>query len=386
MPQSIQLNLAGPFPPKGAGEALKERMVGFLQSEEAAPGERFLTETEVVARSGLSRSTVRRAMDDLQREGWVERQVGRGTFVGPRAEFRQPSAGVQTKSRSRATGMRIGVFVGWQGSPVSDWYSPSVLRGIEAALEGTSASVDLLNASGESPDRLRERLEESPPDVLVCLAGNLKQILVIRDAQRLGIPIICTGSGQPELGLIRVTEDNPLAVHQAYDHLIEHGHERIGLVLPMQAHNFVFDRLHAFRERRDQHNRFIASDVLWLNPRVESKNLVEEANRVLEYVDTFGYTAVISGSAETSRILGYTACHLDLSIPEQLSMVSFDQSPEMATWMGLPAPTMVAIPLDKIGREIARCAKQLRDKQPVESALIPCELVPGETVADLNQP
>jgi GntR family transcriptional regulator len=51
------------------------------------PGDRLPSEPELQRELGVSRGTVRKALDDLQREGAVTRSSGRGTFV---AERRMP--------------------------------------------------------------------------------------------------------------------------------------------------------------------------------------------------------------------------------------------------------------------------------------------------------
>lgn len=48
---------------------------------EWGPGIRLPTERELAERFDVARNTVRRALDDLEQEGLVTREVGRGTFV-----------------------------------------------------------------------------------------------------------------------------------------------------------------------------------------------------------------------------------------------------------------------------------------------------------------
>lgn len=45
------------------------------------PGERIPTEPELCRLFGVSRITIRKAIDELSSEGWLVRQQGRGTFV-----------------------------------------------------------------------------------------------------------------------------------------------------------------------------------------------------------------------------------------------------------------------------------------------------------------
>ena len=57
--------------------AIRER----IQTGEYAPGQLIPAESELISNHGVSRITVRAAVDLLVQEGWVVRQRGRGTFV-----------------------------------------------------------------------------------------------------------------------------------------------------------------------------------------------------------------------------------------------------------------------------------------------------------------
>ena len=51
----------------------------------AAPGARLPTERQLADELGVSRAAVRLALSYLETEGWVSREVGRGTFLRPAA-------------------------------------------------------------------------------------------------------------------------------------------------------------------------------------------------------------------------------------------------------------------------------------------------------------
>jgi GntR family transcriptional regulator len=60
---------------------LKQSLLGMIEAQKLPSGSRLPSEEELVASSGLSRSTVRQALNDLASEGRIRRIHGKGTFV-----------------------------------------------------------------------------------------------------------------------------------------------------------------------------------------------------------------------------------------------------------------------------------------------------------------
>lgn len=60
-------------------QQVKAHVIALIQR--LHPGDRLPSVRQLVADAGVSHNTVVRAMDDLQREGWVDLEVGRGAFV-----------------------------------------------------------------------------------------------------------------------------------------------------------------------------------------------------------------------------------------------------------------------------------------------------------------
>jgi GntR family transcriptional regulator len=67
---------------------LSEMLLGQIKDKSLLPGDPFPTEEQLVQTSGVSRITVRKALSELEKKGYIERKHGRGTFVAP-SSFRQ---------------------------------------------------------------------------------------------------------------------------------------------------------------------------------------------------------------------------------------------------------------------------------------------------------
>ena len=74
--------------PPGKGLPIYRRLLAGLRAEidrgELRPGDLLPPETEIARRHGISRHTVRQAIVELAREGWLKRERGRGTYVQAR--------------------------------------------------------------------------------------------------------------------------------------------------------------------------------------------------------------------------------------------------------------------------------------------------------------
>src|SRR5688572_31007870 len=77
--------ISTPLPSRGSAAALRAQLLDHLMRSRPSVGEKFFSDHELARLSQLSRPTVRRALDDLERDGWIERRPGVGTFIGPRA-------------------------------------------------------------------------------------------------------------------------------------------------------------------------------------------------------------------------------------------------------------------------------------------------------------
>lgn len=116
---------------------------GFLQAGRFAPGDRLPPERELMVKLGLTRTTLRKALDRLEHEGRIWRHVGKGTFIA-----------------SQSGGTRISRL-----SELSAQVSPVDMMRARLSLEPAIAREAAVGASQEAVKKVlaaRERAFEAP--------------------------------------------------------------------------------------------------------------------------------------------------------------------------------------------------------------------------------
>ena len=63
-------------------QQIKEYIKKTINEKQLKAGDRFFSENELADKFGISRHTVRQAIGELVRDGWLYRIHGKGTFVG----------------------------------------------------------------------------------------------------------------------------------------------------------------------------------------------------------------------------------------------------------------------------------------------------------------
>jgi len=79
---------------------LRDAILDKLHSGQWRAGDRLPTERELSDQHGVSRTTVRKALQDLKQQGLIEQTVGSGTYVAEHAGLRLGQRAVQDSSQT----------------------------------------------------------------------------------------------------------------------------------------------------------------------------------------------------------------------------------------------------------------------------------------------
>jgi len=374
-----KLTLKGPFPPRKASLKLRDDLLGYLRDQRPAVGSPFFSDSQLVNLSGLSRKAVRKAMDSLQREGWIERQTGKGSFVGVRASVAQSPQAPSNHAGNGRTLVRLAVLVYCMDGTTPNWYAQEILSGLDQMALEHGISVELLGNYTTEVAMLSRRLQQSRPDALVVMPATTRHAFWIAEAERMGIPCLLTGTRFIDLHLPTVCEDDIQGAALAVKHLAQKGHRRIGLLQRPDTDPWTFRRHEGYLQGLAQCG--IEPDerlTCWLSDEINPAN----TTKLKIFLDKQKPTALLLTSAWLAHHLHVLIESAGLRIPQDLSLISFDQFfDEYQQSLGL-RPTIIELPLRQFGHHLAAMARQIVERKTLAQVTsLPCTLVEGESVA-----
>ncbi len=209
-----------------SSQQLKTELLALIQS--SAPQTRLPTERALAERYNLSRSTVNKVVVELEKEGYVQRRVGRGTFVIPR-----DSRVHLTDDGCRKRGAIVVAF--------PDFYSYTLWRQLHRLEEeALRHNVQLVNVKIRPGSTLQSLLAliAGQENLLGCIITPSYDLTLARldEFNSLGVPVLINGGdlspAQLRLGnLYDLRGDYYLNGSLPMRYLLEHGHRDIGYIV-----------------------------------------------------------------------------------------------------------------------------------------------------------
>jgi GntR family transcriptional regulator of arabinose operon len=344
---------------------LKERIEGG----EFEAGKRILSENELCAIFGISRQTVRQAIASLEREGYLERRRGSGTYVS-RRRLSEPVK-------------NIAFLCGDPGDPELGPF----LRGIDSVLSGSVYAIQLYftynrteNESKILQDLLRLRIAGLVAEPAKSALFSPNRELYERFANE-GVPCLFALASLPALPIPGVAADNLEAGKLAVKHAVSKNHRHIGAVFPsdlLPAHLRYYGYINALNET----GRPVDEDaVLWY--------ALEDAERLFSGgMDDFVLqklgkcTAVVCYSDSVALSLISLLERNGKKVPEDLSVIGFGDTPYSR--LSKPGLTTVATDAEGAGKAAAiNILRLIKDPSFDANAQLPPRLVIRDSVKAL---
>jgi GntR family transcriptional regulator of arabinose operon len=294
---------------------LKQEILSWLHTGKLKPNDQMPSENEIAEQFGMSRQTVRQTFGELEKEGWLYRMQGKGTFVS--TPQTQKSRDVQT----------IGILT----TSISDYIFPHIVRGTEAALRARGYRL-LLASTDNDKAKEKESLDMMLSQPLSGLIieptksaegnPNLSYYLSL-DYQH--IPYLMINERYPEMNCPSLIVDDEEGGFTAAQHLIELGHTRLAGFFKTDDLQGV-NRLKGFI-RAHQHYKIPLLPEFVIHYTTEEKRQKPYASALamLGQGDVRP-TAFICYNDELAIHLLEAIRTIGLQVPQDISLIGFDDS------------------------------------------------------------
>lgn len=355
------------MPPKYKiiADTLKDEIINDVYKEKML----LPTEQILCQRFDASRQTIRQALSILVSDELIERKQGSGSHICD-------------LSSSSAKSLKVIAVV---TSYISDYIFPSILREIENVLSVNNCTPLLFATQNQvsnerkilknllSIDNLNGILVEGTKSSLPNPNIDLYKNLIEKN-----IPIVFLHSNYPELSeCYSVLDDNYAGGQMLVNYLYSKGHRKIAGIFKnddMQGYKRYAGYIDTLRNLNLQ---FDDNQIFWYN--TEFKNQLIHNNvgmeQILPILD--GCTAVVCYNDEIASKLVNHLNKTGIKIPDDLSIVSFDNS--QYSELSIPRITSLSHGIHNIGRTASKIMIKLLNHEKCSSELAPWTLIEKES-------
>lgn len=313
----------------------------IINSKKVEYGEKLPSESEIMEQFKVSRHTVRQALMNLERDGYVYKEHGRGSFCC----FRE--------NRSDENKKTIAVITTY----ISNYIFPHIIRGVEEVLSLAGYMLTLFNTNNEKQKEQEYLQKVIQDDNVVGLiieptmsALENTNFYLYKELETKGIPYIMINAKYDDLDPAYVIMDDVEGGKVITDYLLQLGHKQIAGIFKTDDKQGV-NRLLGYKKALAQYgvninNEYIAEfsttqeDFI---PYEFANNLLRKENRP---------SAIVCYNDQAAIQVLHAIRDIGLRVPEDISIVGYDNS-DMATATEVKLTT-IRHPKDELGKRAAR--------------------------------
>ena len=339
-----------------------------------------VTIKHVAADVGVSLQTVSRVINngpnvrpELKRR--VQDAIDRLGYV--------PSIAAQRMGGSRsylilAINDRERTIADWRARQGTDWVDQMLLGGMLMCSEhGYRMIFELVDTHNDHVEReLLGAIAALQPDGIILTPphSDNPQIVAFLDSQN--IPFARIGSKENGAG-IPVSMDDEGSARTATRYLVEHGHRRIGFIAGSAQYNLSGWRVDGWKAAMAEagiptDGCLETGDFSYLSGEKAARQLLETTPRP---------TAIIASNDQMALATLEVARSLGLSVPEDLSIISFDNTP--LVHFTQPPLTAIDQPISATASKAVELiiAAQKGEERPTKLTIISAEIIERGSVA-----
>lgn len=354
---------------------LYEWLIARINSGELRYGEKLPSETEICSIFDISRQTVRTAMKFLEKDEYIKRIRGSGTYVAYNA--------LRNEEKQKTVGLLISYF--------DEYLFPHIFSGIESELSGSRCGIDIAityNRINNETMFLQRMIDSNVSGVIIegtKSAFPNPNFNLYKALEQRGIPIIFFHNHYSNIKFSSVEMSDEQSIYLLTEKLIENGHKNIAAI-------FKYDDFQGIERYKGyikcmSDNRLKIDDecVKWYSTKhIEYSFSSKSMSSFLKRISNC--TALIVYNDEIAvRVLDFFK-QKEIKVPEDISMVSVDDT-HLARRSDLCLVGAIH-PKVELGRKVANnILKMMSDKNWKEndySFRFPPKINQGNSISTLN--
>ncbi|MGM0873220.1 MAG: GntR family transcriptional regulator [Bacillota bacterium] len=351
---------------------LKQEILSWIHSGKLKPDEKMPSENEIVNQFQISRHTVRQTLGVLEKEGWLYKVQGRGTFVA------QPNTKENNENKT------IAIITTY----ISDYIFPHIVRGAEGTIRNNGYHL-MLSSTDNDKEKEKESLKMLMSQPLKGLIieptksaqgnTNLNYFLALEYQH---IPFVMINEKYQELNCPTIKVDDEEGGFLAAEHLIQLGHTNILGFFKTDDLQGI-NRLKGFIQA---HKKFQVplrpNSVIHYTTEDKYGDFFQKAlSKLLKHDHSERPTAIVCYNDQLAIHIMEIVRSFSLNIPDDMSIVGFDDS-SIATATEVKLTTL-SHPKSHLGEQAANLLIEMIEKkhknQPEDIVFKPELIVRGST-------
>lgn len=310
-PNKWEKTMSIPNSPAPKYYQLKEYLKGLMQRGELIPGNQLPSEHMLASQFKLSRHTVRQALGELENEGLIYREQGRGTFCSMR------------KNNGKTTIAVVTTYI-------SGYIFSSVIRGIEEVLSATGYTLILANTGNDKVKEaqcLENLLNQDIAGMIIEPTKSARENINSKyfpELEKRRIPYLMLHAVYQDMDPAYIIMDDEKGGYMVTQYLLQLGHRDIAGI-------FKGDDLQGIKRQ----NGFMAA-LADYNIQVKPEYI---SNYDTEHAKSYPYqfvrgliskaerpTAIVCYNDEVAINIMEAIREEGLKVPEQISIIGYDDS------------------------------------------------------------
>ncbi len=293
---------------------VREHVETQIRSGAMQPGDKLPTESELMKRLEVSRTPIRQAFVELERDGWIYRIRGSGSYVKQVA--REATTEIYAILYSDQRGIEKDIIHGMRRA-VAQHASDNIHLILKKPGSDTKALIDVIH---RLPKPAIGGLVLIP---IVSTSRQLNRLLgaSLRKLSDRDFHVVLLDRCIPEYEGHCVTSNHQSGAMHMIDHLVSMGHTRIGCIYEHSENTSIRDRLAGVRNALLNHSIDYDRSLFLDAPPEEVSN---RAYEIIDWIQSKGITALFCFESELAHA-AYGVLHdSGFRIPDDISLCSFD--------------------------------------------------------------